>query len=85
MTGEAKTQTPAEKYDRPKPSCPWGQDGNAFAIISCVSKALRRAGYPREAIAEYQAESTRGDYSHVLETAWTWAEEGTDWMEEEEG
>lgn len=45
-----------------------GEDGNAFAIIGAVSKALRRGGQP-EAAAEFQAEAMSGDYDHLLQTA----------------
>jgi hypothetical protein len=45
-----------------------GQDGNAFAILGAVSKALKRAGYP-EAAAEFMTEASSGDYTHLLNTA----------------
>lgn len=45
-----------------------GEDGNAFAIIGAVSKALKRAGHG-EAAAEFQAEAMSGDYDHLLQTA----------------
>lgn len=43
-----------------------GEDGNAFAIMGRVRLAMRRAGLPREAIAEYVAEATSGDYDNLL-------------------
>jgi len=46
-----------------------GEDGNAFAIIGRVSKAMRRAGLTKEQVDEYQEESTSGDYDNVLMTA----------------
>lgn len=49
-----------------------GQDGNAFAIMGRVSAALRRAGVPKDEIDQYQAESTSGDYDHLLQTAMRW-------------
>jgi len=42
-----------------------GEDGNAFAILGRVSKALRRAGMPEKA-EEYLARATEGDYDHLL-------------------
>jgi hypothetical protein len=43
-----------------------GEDGNAFAILGRVSKALRRSGQP-EAAKEYMAHATAGDYDHLLQ------------------
>lgn len=51
-----------------------GEDGNAFAIIGRVSKALRRAGIPKEEIAMFRVEATSGDYDNVLQTAMKWVE-----------
>lgn len=45
-----------------------GNDGNAFAILGAVSKALKRAG-ENDAVAEFYAEATSGDYDHLLATA----------------
>ncbi len=42
-----------------------GEDGNAFAILGRVSKALRRAGMPEKA-EEYLARATAGGYDHLL-------------------
>ena len=49
-----------------------GEDGNAFAILGRVSKALRRGGVSREDITTYQAEATAGDYDHLLRTTMRW-------------
>lgn len=49
-----------------------GEDGNAFAIMGAVSKALRRAGVPDEEVNEYVKESTSGDYDNLLRTAMRW-------------
>ena len=43
-----------------------GEDGNAFAIMGRVGRALRRAGYTQEEIDEYQNEATSGDYDNLL-------------------
>jgi hypothetical protein len=48
-----------------------GNDGNAFAIMGAVSKALKRAGYGDDVDA-YMAESMSGDYDNLLITAMNW-------------
>jgi hypothetical protein len=45
-----------------------GQDGNAFAILGRVQSALRRGGASQEAIRDFVAEATSGDYDHLLRT-----------------
>jgi hypothetical protein len=49
-----------------------GQDGNAYAIMGAVQKALRNAEVPKEQIDEYLKESMSGDYNHLLRTAMAW-------------
>lgn len=49
-----------------------GNDGNAFAIMGAVSKALRDEGVSKDEIAEYTKESMAGDYDHLLQTAMAW-------------
>jgi hypothetical protein len=49
-----------------------GNDGNAFAILGTVSKALRRAGVSAEEVSDFNAEATSGDYDHLLQTAMRW-------------
>lgn len=49
-----------------------GRDGNAFAIMANVSKALRRANVPQAEIDKYLEESTSGDYDNLLATATRW-------------
>jgi hypothetical protein len=49
-----------------------GHDGNAFAIMGRVGGALKKAGVPKAEIDEYYAESTKGDYDHLLRTAMKW-------------
>jgi hypothetical protein len=51
-----------------------GQDGNAFAIIGRVTKALRRAGVTQASISEFTSEATSGDYDHVLQTCMRWVD-----------
>lgn len=49
-----------------------GNDGNAFAIVGAVSRALRRSGVSTEEIAQYREESMSGDYYNLLGTAMRW-------------
>lgn len=49
-----------------------GTDGNAFAILGRVQAALRRAGVGDDAIRDFRAEATSGDYDHLLQTAIRW-------------
>jgi len=51
-----------------------GEDGNAFAIMARVASALKDAGVPKEEIDAYYAESTSGDYDHLLRTAVRWVQ-----------
>ena len=44
-----------------------GTDGNAFAVMGKVAKALRRAGR-RNLVEAYMAEAMSGDYDHLLQT-----------------
>jgi len=50
-----------------------GEDGNAFAILGKVEKALKRAGYP-ELAEEYFQKATAGDYDHLLRTTMEYVE-----------
>ncbi len=43
-----------------------GRDGNAFAIMGRVKKALRRSGADQEYIDQYLSDATSGDYNHLL-------------------
>ena len=48
-----------------------GEDGNAFAIMGAVTRALRRAGYS-DKIEEYQKEATSGNYDNLLQVTMKW-------------
>jgi len=48
------------------------QDGNAFAILGRVRKALEAAGVPEEELMEFWAEATSDDYGHLLQTVVKW-------------
>ena len=45
-----------------------GEDGNAFAILGRVCKAMRVAGISKDVIDEFTKEATAGDYQHLLHT-----------------
>ena len=49
-----------------------GNDGNAFAVMASVRKALKRAKVSSDEIAEYVKESTSGDYDNLLRVAMSW-------------
>ncbi len=51
-----------------------GNDGNAFAIMGQVQRAMRRAGIDPEVVAEYVAEAMSGDYNHLLATTMNYVE-----------
>ena len=50
-----------------------GEDGNAFSIMARVSKVLRKEGYSKEVIEEYQTDATSGDYDHLLQVTLKYA------------
>tara|TARA_Y100000289_G_C3864304_1_gene120177 strand:- start:240 stop:470 length:231 start_codon:yes stop_codon:yes gene_type:complete len=49
-----------------------GEDGNAFAIMGRVQRALKQHGVPKEEIEQYLKESQSGDYDNLLVTATRW-------------
>ena len=49
-----------------------GEDGNAFAILGRVMKAMKSAGLPKEIQDAYYTEATSGDYGHLLSTTMLW-------------
>ena len=50
-----------------------GEDGNAFAILARVEKALKQAGH-RDLATEFMAEATSGNYDHLLQTCCQYVE-----------
>jgi len=50
------------------------EDGNAFAIIGRVSRALRNAGADKEYVDQFRKEAMSGDYDNVLQTAMKYAD-----------
>jgi len=49
-----------------------GTDGNAFAIVGRVRKAMSAAGVPDEMLERYRIEAMAGDYDHLLQTTMRW-------------
>lgn len=50
-----------------------GTNGNAFAILGKVQRALKRAGQP-DLADEYMRVATRGDYDHLIATTMKYVE-----------
>lgn len=48
-----------------------GVDGNAMSIVSAVTRALRREGHGKHAIA-FRREALSGDYDNVIQTCMRW-------------
>lgn len=66
-----------------------GEDGNAFAILGRVQKALRQAGIGKEERDAFMAEATNGNYDHLLGTVMKWvnvdgAEDEEEWDEDDD-
>jgi hypothetical protein len=51
-----------------------GTDGNAFAVLGKVTKALRQAGVSKEDRDAFMAEATASDYDALLQTVMRWVE-----------
>lgn len=51
-----------------------GEDGNAFAILAKVRKAMKKAGIPVAEQEEFFAEAMGGDYDNLLQTVMKWFE-----------
>lgn len=49
-----------------------GEDGNGFAILAAVRKAMRRGGCSKEDWEAFMDEATSGDYDHLLQTCMAW-------------
>lgn len=50
-----------------------GEDGNAFAILGRVKRALRKGGAATpDDVAAFIEEATAGDYDHLLRTCMKW-------------
>lgn len=51
-----------------------GEDGNAFAILGRVQRAMRDGGLDQSEIDEYLAEATEGHYDDLLMTTMHWVD-----------
>lgn len=49
-----------------------GQDGNAFAIMASVKRALKKAKVDDAEISQYLSEAMSGDYDNLLRTTMNW-------------
>jgi len=49
-----------------------GNDGNAYAIMGSVRRALKRAKISADEIDEYTKQSMSGDYDNLLRVAMSW-------------
>ena len=49
-----------------------GEDGNAFAIMAAVAKAIKKAGATKEEVSQYTMDSMSGDYDNLLRVACKW-------------
>ena len=49
-----------------------GEDGNAYAILSRVTRAMRKAGLSREEINDYMDEAMSGDYDNLIAVTTQW-------------
>ena len=43
-----------------------GIDGNAYSVMGYVIKAMKREGFSKSEIADYQADAKSDDYNHLL-------------------
>ncbi len=51
-----------------------GSDGNCFAILGVMKKALVKAGWNSTQVAEFLAEAMDGDYDELLVTCCKYAD-----------
>jgi len=49
-----------------------GKDGNAFAILSRVAKALRKHGIENDELAKFYKEAMSSDYENLLRVVLAW-------------
>lgn len=49
-----------------------GNDGNAFAILAAMQRALRKGGVSAELVEQFHKDATSGDYNHLLVTCMEW-------------
>lgn len=51
-----------------------GGDGNAFAILGTVRRALFQGGVATDQVNEFMDDATSGDYDHLLQTCMKWVD-----------
>lgn len=51
-----------------------GKDGNAFAVLGKMQKALVKGGAPKKEVDAFFTEATGGDYNRLLQTCMKWVE-----------
>ena len=51
-----------------------GRDGNAWAVLGAVNKALHENGLSKAETDAFFDEATSGDYDHLLRTVMRWVE-----------
>lgn len=49
-------------------------DGNAFSILGCIQRELKRKGVAKEEREDFLAQATAGDYDHLLTVCGEWVE-----------
>ncbi len=49
-----------------------GTDGNAYALLAAVGKAMREAGIPQVVLDDFYKRATAGDYSQMMATVQQW-------------
>lgn len=51
-----------------------GEDGNAFAIMGRVGRALARAKAPQKDLDKFYADCMSKDYNNLLQTCMKWVD-----------
>ncbi|MCP9851042.1 hypothetical protein [Cyanobium sp. Morenito 9A2] len=76
MTHTPRTfQTPSESTPRYSIGVVLiGTDGNAFAIVGAVAKALQRNNVSPEEVAKFKLECFSGNYDNLLVTCMKWVD-----------
>ena len=68
----------ADKYGQVPFPKQFGQDGNAIALVSVTRNALKRAGWPSDALAEFQRLALQNEYNEVINCCLTCFSHETD-------
>ena len=55
-----------------------GVDGNAFAVMGYVTRAMKREGYSSKEIDEYRSQAMSSDYHHLLAVSCDYVEQCND-------